>query len=43
MGFNEKQIFPAILNEYEHGEEYCQLAEKYSYGIRREKRKFKRH
>ncbi len=25
MGFNEKQIFPAILNEYEHGEDYCQL------------------
>lgn len=25
MRFNEKQIFPAILNEYEHGEDYCQL------------------
>ena len=25
MGFNAKQIFPAILNEYEHGEDYCQL------------------
>ena len=25
MGFNAKQIFPAILKEYEHGEDYCQL------------------
>ena len=25
MGFDEKQIFPAVLNEYEHGEDYCQL------------------
>lgn len=25
MGFNEKQIFPAILNEYEHGADFCQL------------------
>lgn len=25
MGFNEKQIFPAILDEYEHGVDYCQL------------------
>lgn len=24
MGFNEKQIFPAVLNEYEHGEGFCQ-------------------
>ena len=23
MGFNEKQIFPAVLNEYEHGEDFC--------------------
>lgn len=22
MGFNEKQIFPAVLNEYEHGEDF---------------------
>lgn len=26
MGFNEEQIFPAVLNEYEHGEDFC-LAE----------------
>ena len=25
MKFNEKQIFPAIINEYEHGEDFCQL------------------
>lgn len=25
MGFNEKQIFPAVLNEYEHGEDFCLL------------------
>lgn len=25
MGFNEKQIFPAVLNEYEHGEDFCHL------------------
>ena len=25
MGFNEKQIFPAILNEYEHGKDFCYL------------------
>ncbi|MDE7434979.1 MAG: hypothetical protein K2N01_04030, partial [Lachnospiraceae bacterium] len=25
MGFNEKQIFPAVLNEYEHGEDFCQV------------------
>lgn len=25
MGFNEKQIFPAVLNEYEHGEDFCQI------------------
>ncbi|MBQ6462177.1 MAG: hypothetical protein IJJ59_02495 [Pseudobutyrivibrio sp.] len=24
MGFNEKQIFPAVLNEYEHGVDYDQ-------------------
>ena len=23
MGFNEKQILPAVLNEYEHGEDFC--------------------
>lgn len=23
MGFNEKQIVPAILNEYEHGIDFC--------------------
>lgn len=23
MGFNERQIFPAVLNEYEHGENFC--------------------
>ena len=23
MGFNERQIFPAILNEYEHGTDFC--------------------
>lgn len=23
MGFNDKQIFPAVLNEYEHGEDFC--------------------
>lgn len=23
MNFNEKQIFPAVLNEYEHGDNYC--------------------
>ncbi|SCY39569.1 hypothetical protein [Butyrivibrio sp. INlla14] len=22
MGFNEKQVFPAVLNEYEHGEDF---------------------
>lgn len=22
IGFNEKQIFPAVLNEYEHGEDF---------------------
>ena len=25
MGFNEKQIFPAVLNEYEHGKDFCPL------------------
>ncbi len=25
MGFNEKQIFPAVLNEYEHGENFSQV------------------
>ena len=25
MGFSEKQIFPAVLNEYEHGEGFCLL------------------
>ncbi len=25
MGFNEEQIFPAILNEYEHGEGFDQV------------------
>lgn len=25
MGFDEKQIFPAVLNEYEHGEDFCQV------------------
>lgn len=25
MKFTEKQIYPAILNEYEHGEDFCQL------------------
>lgn len=24
LGFNEKQIFRAVLNEYEHGEDFCQ-------------------
>ena len=28
MGFNEEQIFPAVLNEYEHGEEFSR---KYMY------------
>lgn len=23
MGFNENQIFPAVLDEYEHGEDFC--------------------
>lgn len=23
MGFNENQILPAVLNEYEHGENFC--------------------
>lgn len=23
MEFNGKQIFPAVLNEYEHGEDFC--------------------
>ena len=23
MNFNEKQIFPAVLNEYEHGEDFA--------------------
>lgn len=23
QGFNERQIFPAVLNEYEHGEDFC--------------------
>lgn len=23
MGFNAKQIFAAVLNEYEHGEDFC--------------------
>ncbi len=23
MGFNENQICPAVLNEYEHGEDFC--------------------
>lgn len=23
MGFNEEQILPAVLNEYEHGEDFC--------------------
>lgn len=23
LGFNEKQILPAVLNEYEHGEGFC--------------------
>lgn len=22
MGFNENQIFPAVFNEYEHGEDF---------------------
>lgn len=25
MGFSEKQIFPAVLNEYEHGEDFCSI------------------
>lgn len=25
MGFNEKQIFSAVLNEYEHGEDFGQV------------------
>lgn len=25
MGFNEEQIFPAVLNEYEHGENFCKI------------------
>lgn len=24
MGFDEQQIFPAVLNEYTHGEDFCQ-------------------
>lgn len=23
MGFNPKQVYPAVMNEYEHGEDYC--------------------
>lgn len=29
MGFSEKQIFPAIMNEYEHGEDFCELENVY--------------
>ena len=25
LGFNEKQIYPAVLNEYEHGKDFCPL------------------
>lgn len=25
MGFNETQILPAVLNEYKHAEDFCQL------------------
>lgn len=25
MNYNEKQIFPAILNEYEHGEDFSRV------------------
>ena len=25
MGFNENQIFPAVLNEYEHGEDFSSV------------------
>lgn len=25
MGFDEKQIYPALLNEYEHGKDFCQI------------------
>ena len=25
MNFNEKQIFPAVLNEYEHGEDFSRV------------------
>ena len=25
MGFNEEQIFPAVLEEYQHGEDFCQV------------------
>lgn len=25
MGFNEKQIIPAVINEYEHGEDFSQV------------------
>ena len=25
MGFNEKQIFSAVLDEYEHGENFCKI------------------
>lgn len=24
MGFNEKQILSAVMNEYEHGEDFCE-------------------
>ncbi len=27
MGFTGKQIFPAILNEYEYGEDFCLVEE----------------
>lgn len=27
MGFNDKQIFPAILDEYTNGEEFCRTEE----------------
>lgn len=25
MGFNEEQILPAVMDEYEHGEDFCEV------------------
>lgn len=27
MGFNENQILPAVMNEYKHGEDFCEVEE----------------